>query len=56
MSQIKKLPKKDIDEFLRIAVNAYPGMKVDTDEKMKKLRTRVRLYQRNGQIKPITPA
>ena len=44
MSQIKKLPKKDIDDFLTIGANAYPGMKVYTDEEKKKLKKRVLGY------------
>jgi predicted acetyltransferase len=44
VSQIKKLPKKDIDVFLNIAVNAYPGMKIYTDEEKRKLKRRVLGY------------
>jgi len=41
MSQIRTLRSKDFNDFLVIVANAYPGFKIDTDEKIAKLKKRL---------------
>lgn len=41
VNKIKKIPQKDMDDFTTIAVNAYPGMKIVTDEEKRKLKRRL---------------
>lgn len=38
MHEICRIPDKHLDEFIRIAANAYPGMKIITEEDRKKQR------------------
>lgn len=40
MSQIKKIPRKDLAQFVTIMANAYPGIKVVSDDDKKKMRQR----------------
>jgi len=41
VSQIKKITQKGLDDFINIVTNAYPGMKIVTDEEKRKLRKRL---------------
>ena len=41
MKQIKKIPKKDVDQFIKIAGDAYPGINIHTSEDRKRVKTRI---------------
>jgi predicted acetyltransferase len=41
MSVIRRIPADDMDAFIDIVVNAYPGMKVTTDEAKSKAKERI---------------
>lgn len=41
MGSIKQIPLEDFDAYLDIIVDAYPGMKIDSEEKKKKARERM---------------
>ena len=40
-SAIKKIPLKDVDQFISIVVNAYPGFGINSDKERKELRQRI---------------
>lgn len=50
MSQIKKLSEKDIDDFVPIVINAYPGFGIDTEQKIKKTKQRLIKLQKYDPI------
>jgi len=41
MSQIKKIPRKDMDRWTEIVCNAYPGMRVVSEEDKRNMRDRL---------------
>ncbi len=41
MNKIKRIPKKDMDDFVTIVANAYPGIKINTVEEKDKLKQRL---------------
>lgn len=41
ISKIKKIPPKDLDTFINIVANAYPGFKIVTAEDRKKMKQRI---------------
>jgi predicted acetyltransferase len=46
MSTIKKIPRKDMDAWVNIVTNAYPGMKIISDEEKRRVRDRLWLIER----------
>lgn len=41
MDQMKKIPRKNFDDFIAIVINAYPGFKITSEEERRKFRQRL---------------
>lgn len=47
MNIIKKIPQKDLDDFIEISSNAYPGMNIFTEADKKKLKAQLKRRIKN---------
>ena len=47
---IKKIPLRDLDAFISIASNAYPGLGVTSDQERKSMRQRLVMYSKDPTI------
>ncbi|MBU7046636.1 MAG: GNAT family N-acetyltransferase [Theionarchaea archaeon] len=53
MSEIKLIPEEDLDNFITIAANAYPGLEISKEEDRQKMKERLLKLQNEDKIRHL---